>query len=38
VYLALLVAYVGVIKHMAGKPVDLSVAPARRPAGTRSAA
>ena len=38
VYLALLVAYVGVIKHLAGKPVDLSVAPLRRPAGKRSAA
>ena len=31
VYLALIVAYVGVVKYMAGKPVDM---PAARPVGT----
>ena len=31
VYLALIVAYIGVVKYMAGKPVEM---PAARPAGT----
>jgi len=33
VYLALIVAYVGVVKHMAEKPVDLKPAPKLVPAG-----
>jgi cytochrome bd ubiquinol oxidase subunit I len=37
VYLALVIAYVGVVKYMAEKPVDMSVAPPRAlPPGLRS--
>ncbi len=31
VYLALIVAYIAVVKYMAGKPVDMSIAPIPRP-------
>jgi cytochrome d ubiquinol oxidase subunit I len=38
VYLALIAAYIGVIRYMAEKPVDMSVRPPRpRPAGLRGA-
>ena len=38
VYLGLIAAYVGVVRYMAEKPVDMSVRPARpRPAGLRGA-
>ena len=33
VYLALIVSYVGVVKYMAGKPVDMPAPPRLRPAG-----
>jgi cytochrome bd ubiquinol oxidase subunit I len=33
VYLALIVAYVGVVKYMAEKPVEMHLAPKPRPAG-----
>jgi cytochrome d ubiquinol oxidase subunit I len=38
VYLALIVAYVAVVKHMAEKPLDLPAEPAPRPVPARSAA
>jgi cytochrome d ubiquinol oxidase subunit I len=37
VYLALIAAYVSVVKHMAEKPLDLPAAPAPRPLPARSA-
>jgi cytochrome d ubiquinol oxidase subunit I len=33
VYLALIVAYIGVVKYMAGKPVDMPAAPLGAPQG-----
>ena len=36
VYLALLVAYVGVVKYMAEKPVDMPDTPQAQPAGARA--